>query len=205
MKRIVTVLLLGMLFACTKEWRTSEPVVPSTYTAPSYRSATSIGRLGRLAVMQVIMHIEADAAEQKPPEWATQRDQRARELQVAVSNYLSDKKGYAVETVEASAPDEDAMQAAGRRLNADGIVVVERWIWKPWSTTKAIMNIFLLNVPLFQSMSAMNLRVSIYETTSGRLVWRQELKGTEMEGVESLDLAHVFGDLENAVPARLRR
>lgn len=205
MKRVLAFLLIGLLFACSQEWRTSDPVMPSTYDTPAYRSTTSIGRLGRLAVMKVAMHLEADAAEQAQPDWEARRDRLARELQVSVRDYLATQKGYEVVAVDVPAPGEEAMREVGRRLNVDGVVVVERWIKKPWSTTKAMMNIFLLNVPLFQSLSALNMRVSIYETASGRLVWRREMKGEEMEGKEPLDLAGVLGDLENAVPARLRR
>ncbi len=207
MKPLAILLLLGLLLACSREWRTDAPVQPATYTAPAYRAANSVGRLGRLAVLAVDLHLEADAAAQARPDWRASRDRLARALQLEVRDYLVQKKGYDALVVDEPAParDEDSMRAIGGRLRVDGVVLVERWFKKPWSTAKAVMNVFLLNVPLFQALSALNLRVSIYEAASGRLVWRHELTGEMEEGKEPLDLAAVFGDLENAVPIQLRR
>lgn len=207
MKRLLSLFMLGLLLACSHEWRTEAPVQPSTYAAPSYRAASSIGRLGRLAVLAVDIHLDAESGEQEQPAWLARRDSLARELQVSVGDYLATKKGYDIRLVDEPSPPsgEEAMRVVGKRLNVDGIVVVERWYKRPWSTTKAIMNVFLLNVPLFRALSALNLRVSIYETASGRLVWQRELKGEIDDRREKIDLANVFGDLENAVPVQLRR
>lgn len=207
MKPLATLLLLGLLLACSREWRTDAPVQPTTYAAPSYRAANSVGRLGRLAVLAVDLHLEADADEQARPEWRARRDRLARDLQLEVRDYLVVKKGYDAQVVDdpPPPPGEDGMRAIGGRLNVDGVVVVERWLKKPWSTSRAVMNVFLLNAPLFQALSSLNLRVSVYETASGRLVWRHESKGEIEAGKAPLDLAGVLGDLENAVPLQLRR
>lgn len=213
--RILLLLLLGWVSGCTHEWRTHEAVTPSTYDAPSYRSAASIGRLSRLIVLPVILHLETIDEESSPQVLDARRNAIRRELQAAVADFLVKQKGYEVRMVDAPeiVSDAAAIRAAGRRFEVDGVVLVERWIAKPWSTAKAIANVFMLNIPLFQALSAVNLRVSIYETASGRLIWQGELKGEDsMQGErrenakgDRIDLKPLLGDLENAVPAQLRR
>jgi hypothetical protein len=207
MMRALTLLMLAMLFGCSTEWRTGEPVKPSTYEAAAFRSASSVGRLSRLVVMTVQFHLEAEDNERSQPSWLERRDRLGRELQSSITNYLATQKGYEVRAIDAPAPDSDAavLREAGQRLGVDGVVVVERWIMKPWSTAQGILNVFLLNAPLFRAMSTPNLRISIYETASGRLVWVREMQGMETEADLNVDLAPVLGDLENAVPPQLRR
>jgi len=214
-KHTPLLVVLGILSACTHEWRTQEPVIPSTYETPSNRSATSIGRLSRLIVLPAIVHLEADDRE-SPREVLDKRSNAiGRELQTAIADFLVMQKGYEVRVVDAPAAtaEPSAIREAGRQFGVDGVVVVERWIAKPWSTAKGIMNVFMLNIPLFQALSAVNLRISIYETGSGRLVWQRELKGedvrqggaSENETGNRIDVKPLLGDLENAVPPQLRR
>jgi Tfp pilus assembly protein PilN len=207
MNRLALLLALAMLFGCTREWRTSEPVQPLTYAAPSYRTVSSVGRLSRLAVMPAMLNIDADAEQRAMPEWNAQRQRLAQELQASVSAYLVNQKGYETLNVDMPLPSIDtaAIRTTGQQLNVDGIVLVERWIVQPWSTAKGILNVFTLNIPLFRALSAVNLRISIHETLSGRLVWQSESKGEESDLNTKVDLPRVLGDLENAVPAQLRR
>jgi hypothetical protein len=206
MMRGLVFLLLGMLAGCASEWHTSEPVRPTTYAAPIHRTATSVGGLSRLAVLPVDLRVETDTPPADQTEWEVERQRLAKELQNRVSAYLLMQKGYEARTVETTIADADAARhAAGRNLHVDGIVVVERWIKPPWSTAKAILNVFTLNIPLFRAMNTLNLRISIYETASGRLVWRNERKGEESDLHAPIELADVLGDLDNAIPALLRK
>ena len=192
------------LAACSTPWHTSDPVEPSTYDVHSYRSPSSVGKLSRLAVMRAEIHREPDPSE--TPTTSQERQQRlSTSLQNATSEYLRDQKGYDAASVDEAAPEPNpaSIHAMGTRLGVDGIVVQERWITRPWSTAKAVMNVFLLNLPLFQALSAVNLRVSIYETASGRLVWRREMKGEDSS--EEVDVARALDELENAVPKQLRK
>lgn len=206
MMRGLAFLLLGMLAGCANEWHTSEPVRPTTYAAPLHRTATSVGGLSRLAVLPVDLRVETGTPPADQTEWEVERQRLAKELQNRVSAYLLTQKGYEARTIETMIADADAArQSAGRSLHVDGIVMVERWIKPPWSTGKAILNVFSMNIPLFRAMNSLNLRISIYETASGRLVWRNERKGEESDLHASVDLAGVLGDLDNAIPAQLRK
>ncbi len=206
MTRAAIMLLLAVLAGCASEWQTREPVQPTTYAAPVYRAAASVGRLGRLAVLPVDLHVETTAESGDMITAERERQRLARALQTQVSAYLIEQKGYDARTVETAIADADAARHdAGVGLNVDGIVVVERWIKPAWSTAKAILNVFTLNIPLFRAMNAPNLRISIYETASGRLVWRNEQKGEESDLNARVDLAAALGDLDNAIPPQLRK
>lgn len=197
-------LLLALLCGCASEWRTEAPVVPMTYEAPSLRSVSSVGRLGRLAVMPAAVHLECD--EDQPRTACDERRNRlGGELQSAVSKYLTAQKGYEAHAVSGPLPVADvaAIRDHGQHLGVDGVVIVERWVAKPWSTAKGILNVFTLNIPLFRALNAVNLRIGIYATSTGALVWQRELKGEDSG--DSLDMAAALGDLENAVPPQLRR
>lgn len=205
MKRLASILLLTILCGCASEWRTAEPVTPSTYAAPSHRSASSIGRLSRLAVLPVVVHLETDDETLSAQVLDERRQTIRRELQAAIKDFLMTRKGYEVRLSELQVPPSDAkaIQEAGQRLGVDGIVVAERWIAKPWSTAKGVLNVFALNIPLFNALSAVNLRISIFETASGRLAWQKELKGEDPG--DRTDLEPALRDMDNAVPQQLRR
>jgi hypothetical protein len=228
------------LSGCASEWRTQAPVTPTSYAAPSYRSPSSVGRLARLAVPPARVDIEADEKTRATPEWAARRAALARDTAAKVAEYLSRTKGYDafavagadgrwrselaappgppdLEQLEAawsavSGADDrlPAAQAIGAAFGADGVVLVERWIKKPWTTGKAIANIVLLNALLFSALADTNARVSIYESASGSLVWRGKLTGEISRadgegGYVRRDVESLLQDLENAVPAQLRR
>ena len=95
-------------------------------------------------------------------------------------------------------------RARARSLDVDGLVHVQRYVAPPWTTGQAIGNVFLMNVPLVLALRAVNLRISIIESRSGEVVWRRELKGQETERDTPADIPAALGDLDNAVPRRLR-
>lgn len=205
MKTWVALGALMLATGCASDWRTREPVTPISYAAEVARAPHSVGRLARLAVLPVTLHIEVDESTRSQPDWPARREDIARALQGDIARYLSEHKGYEVVIVDQAVAVADAagVRAAGRRLGVDGLVATERWITRPWSTAKAVANIFLLDIPLFMALAADNLRIDIHETASGRLVWRRTLGGEDSDTAADLDAA--LGDLDNAVPAALRR
>lgn len=170
----------------------------STYSAELSRPAASVGRLVRLAIVLPAIHVE-----EHPEAPAMElREAAARALQAELAAYLRERKGYDTVLVESHSAARDV----------DGIVVTERWIPKPWSFGKGLGNLLLLNIPLFNALSAVHLRITIEEAASGKVVWRGELKG-QLEATRGettsldygVDLHAVLADLDNAVPAILRK
>lgn len=217
MRHLAITLLLGLLYGCANEWRTGEMVAPSTYEAPSYRSASSIGRLSRLGVLPAMLHMTGSNDELSQQAWDARSTEISHEVQLAVVEFLVTHKGYDARDVEVSiaTTNTDAVRMAGNSLSVDGIVLVERWFKRPWSTVDGLINIMTLNIPLFLELSKLNQRLSIYETASGRLVWQKELQGENWgndyayfcysDSSRCIDLNGLLGDLENAVPLQLRR
>lgn len=187
-------LLLG-LAGCASEWQTGEPVMPATWHGEASRPASSVGRLARLAILVPQFEVEASEEERASAEWQARRDAAARGLQSALAEYLRDAKGYGIVLATDRA-------SAG---TVDGFVVAQRYVRKPWSTGKAVGNIFLMNIPLFSALSAVNLRVTIEEARTGRAAWRGELKGEVTSLDDAPDLQVLLGNLDNAVPAILRK
>lgn len=195
MKRAAALGLVLGLAACATDWRTSETVTPVTWDAKVSRPASSVGRLARLAILAPAFEVDATEEERSSADWEAGRDAAASKLQAALADYLRDAKGYDVVLATDRA-------SAGR---VDGYVVARRYVRKPWSTGKAIGNLFLANVPLFMAMSAVNLRVEIEEAATGRVAWRGEQKGEVTKLDEAPDMKSLFGNLDNAVPTILRK
>jgi hypothetical protein len=199
MKRAAALALLpGLLLflgACATDWRSSDAVTPLTWKAEVSRPASSVGRLARLAILPPVFEIDATEEERASPDWQARRDAAAARLQAALAEYLRDAKGYDIVL---------STDRAGAGT-VDGYVVTQRYVRRPWSTGKAIGNLFLANVPLFMAMSAVNLRVEIEEAATGRAAWRAELKGEVTTLDDAPDMKSLFGNLDNAVPAILRR
>lgn len=195
MKALAAVALLLAVSGCAREWRTDEPVTAGTWQGEISRPASSVGRLARLAVLPPVIEVDASEEERSSPAWQASRDEAARTLQKALADYLRDAKGY------------DTALAADRAAagSVDGFVIAQRWVRRPWSTGKAIGNLFLMNIPLFRAMSDVNLQVAIEEAATGRAVWRGELKGEVTKVDDQPNLQVLLGDLDNAVPAILRR
>ncbi|HWA14654.1 MAG TPA: hypothetical protein VHA15_16305 [Burkholderiales bacterium] len=195
MKRTAALGVLLGLAACSTDWRTSETVTPVTWQAEVSRPASSVGRLARLAILAPVIEVDTTEEERSSVDWQARREQAAVRLQAAIADYLRDVKGY--DTVLAT----DRASAGA----VDGYVVSLRYVRKPWSTGKALGNLFLANVPLFMAMSAVNLRVEIAEAATGRVAWRGELKGEVTKLDDLPDMKSLFGNMDNAVPAILRR
>lgn len=217
MRYFALTLLLSLLHGCAHEWRTSETVSPSTYEAPSYRAPSSVGKLARLGVLPVMLHMTGGNTELSQEAWDARHNEIARDVQLAVVDFLVTHKGYEARGVElsVSTQDKNAIRVAGKNLGVDGLVLVERWFKRPWSTIDGLVNIMALNIPLFLGLSELNQRVSIYETASGNLIWKREHKGENWgtdpayscysQSTQCVDLNGTFVDLENAVPPQLRR
>jgi hypothetical protein len=137
--------------------------------------------------------------------WQEQVETSRRQLQAEVVDYLVRQKGYEARAVDLPpVQGEEAARALARSLDVDGLVLVQRYVAPPWTTGQAIGNVFLMNVPLVLALRAVNLRISIIEGRSGEVVWRRELKGQETERDTPADIPAALGDLDNAVPRRLR-
>lgn len=204
--RLPAAALAFALAACTSTTVTEEPVTPTTYTAPSYRAASSVGRLARLAVAPLTLDWRDSNRSKDAVAFAAAQDAVRQDTRDALVRFLTETKGY---TVVAMAEDADlrsdaARAAAGRLWGVDGIVVVERWIRQPWDTWDGLLNIALMNGPLVKMLSETSLRMSIYETASGRLVWQAEWHGRDTEAAP-VDWSERLVDLDNAVPAVLQR
>jgi hypothetical protein len=205
---VVTFALVG---CAPIEWRTSEPVTPSTYDAPAFRSSNSVGRLSRLAIMPAIMHIEEEEANQRPE----MQKQVATDLEAQAAEYLSREKGYetlrvtqSLDRWRAGIQDASVIRETGLQFKVDGLVVIEKWVAKPWTQADELASFFLLSMNKMVRARAPSLRVSIYETASGRLVWTTLLRGapsSEYHRADRNTVDRALDEMENAVPAHLRR
>jgi len=222
-------LMLWSLFifsGCTYHSQTKEPLTPVTYrSGGEYRSPESVGKLRRLAVMPVALESHhgkyASAAD---------LDEAARNYQMACTTFLTEKKGYEIIVIQerdgmwqehllrqtpiniiqslyiewknesAGKHSATLVQRIGNALNVDGLLAI--WIKekKPWDAFDGILNIALMNAPLFYHLSSPAMGAWIYETTSGDLVWSEQ--HTTM-GNEQIDVTSLFLEIENAVPMQL--
>ncbi len=91
-------------------------------------------------------------------------------------------------------------------LNVDGILVI--WIKErrvnegKWGLRGALLNLALMNSPLFYHIVTPDSGASIYETTTGQTVWR-EAYSVAPASTFCVSLVDLFTDLENAVPRQL--
>ena len=216
------------LSACVDVSQTNEPGRPITYSVPDYRNNRSVGNLRRLAVLPFAFELRHGDLEQARAYAATASSLLAEYLEndkgyavVAVhatgGGWTADSVhdpalGSALQTTwdaaRTDAQRADAVRRIGRALDVDG--VVSGWLEYDSRTlpggeglgvTFALMNILLLNGPLFYEMSHDRVRIHIYETASGRTLWKVAASNpTGPPGVASL-----LGNLENAIPAQLVR
>lgn len=218
-----------LLSACTYHAGPDGPVTPVSYPMPPHRQADSIGILRRLAIMPMDIIPLSDP---KPPE--ADLTQRAIHYETECANYLSSKKGYEVVLARnfenewrqwLSAEDGDGgyrevyrkwrsgaekertrsvVGKIGHAMQVDGIIVLRMKERKPWNAFDGVMNIALMNIPLVVLMSKSNIGAYIFETASGRMVWRTE---QSTFGSEKISYGHaltgLFFDMENAVPRQL--
>jgi len=225
MRGISLILAFFTMFGCTREWRSNDAVTPITYTAELHRSANSLGRLRHLALMPFSIEFGKDTFSSHNDEEAA-----AENLQAACTDFLTKKKGYEITLVRnleelqrdgiLNDPKDDrsgdlyrkwrreagaaltaaVIQKIGRKLNVDGVLVIHIKESRPWGIVDALLNLALLNIPLFYMISTTNSGAWIYETTSGRLVWSYEYR----EDKASADsLMKLFTEIDNAVPRQL--
>lgn len=97
------------------------------------------------------------------------------------------------------------VQEIGRVMKVDGLVVIRYKERRQWNAFDGILNIALMNIPLFYRFSAANMGAWIFETNSGRMVWRTEQAGDfgMHEGSPGSELNILFYNMENAVPLQL--
>lgn len=231
MRYLALALFVLAVCGCTYHWQSRDPVNPATYRAASYRSADSVGRLRRLALMPV----ELKSYEGKY-KTAQDRASAARVHQEDCARFLADEKGYEVVVVtdadgkwpaelfagagqdetgdlsrrwgEEGAGDHtpSVVQRIGSALAVDGVLVVEIKEPKPWGIAEGLLNIALANIPLFYAMSTPDIGAWIYETATGRLVWRRERSSFGDRSVSPvIHVTELFTDLDNAVPRQLTR
>jgi len=231
----VTFLFLAglVLFGCASEWRAEQPVKPTTYRLPAYRSEQSIGNLRKLAVLPV--HIRRVGTFSI----VDQDERQEAGLTHDAARYLSEEKGYeAVPVVDndgawraellvtndhgslqqlgdawqGAGSEQDvaaAVSKIGRALKVDGVVSI--WLEEyaggegVGAGLMGMANIFLLNGPLLYHIMHTNAEAVIHETLSGQPIWRTRLSGdVERRGQPSVIKAF-FENLENAIPARLAK
>lgn len=232
MKSLYAIIILLALLGCTYRWQSDDPVSPITYKDASLRKASSVGKLRRLALMP----IELKPYRGQYPS-SKQKQDAAVHYQDICAAYLTKEKGYEVIVLrgyrnESTVPDKGQLndleiekayhkwsntdnekyaasmiKDIGRTLNVDGILVIKVKESKPWGAIEGLMNIALMNLPLYYEMVAPDIGAWIYETSSGRLVWRkkQAVMSEEKKSGSDNDLIFLFKDMENAVPVQLIR
>jgi hypothetical protein len=233
-KSILSALLIALMCGCTYSWQSKEQTTPVTYEAARVRSSTSLGNLRRLAVMPLEIK-NYDRTKDNPDD--SQRTVE-RKYEEACAEYLIDKKGYEIVLIgdaagkwpkdlsanagpeiedleqrwrQLDAPEENPsmIQDVGHVFNVDGVLLLRVKDRKAWNALDGILNIALLNIPLFYNISSPNIGAWIYETASGQLVWRKEYSDFNdyfgdynKSGYRYVPntITTLFQDLENAVP-----
>jgi hypothetical protein len=232
MRNLFFVLLSVTICSCTYHSQSKNPVVPISYEATQYRKANSVGNLRRLAVMPIeIKPYKGKYSCAKDQEAATLNYENA------YTKFLNEKKGYEIVAVRDSEEKwrsellsdskcsnikelcqkwhkdieegntVSVIKKIGRTLNVDGVLVVHIKERKPWGVTEGLLNIALLDIPLFYNIFSPEIGVWIYGTATGQLIWREErsIFITGDESVTTDSLISLFADLENAVPQQLTK
>jgi hypothetical protein len=228
MKNVFFVLVFLTICGCTYHSQSKDPITPVTYKATSCRSPESVGKLRRLVLMPVeIRSYKGRYVSVKDQEAA------AQSYEDACAHFLTEQKGYEVVVVrdtdgkwrsglltnsgheniqdlyqkwhkeKGEKHTRSVIQQIGGALNVDGVLVIRIKERKPWGVTKGLMNIALMNIPLYHNIASPNTGAWIYETSTGRLVWRQERSTFVDKTTSATTLVILFADLENAVPLQL--
>lgn len=215
------VLLLG---GCASGWQSETTPRPQSYTPPPDLLQRGAGALRRLWLLPA--EISSSDCPASPDD-----AQLARRLDAAVPSYLRDWKGY--EPVAAPAFDAaaavsqlgtwqagdsgdgtppqgatlDAVRLAAQRAGADGFVVLHGRL-RCLNTTDIVLYFMIVGMPNWRSkLMDENLSAGVYETDSGRLVWKRRVNVSHPAvGGGSYPEAWVgllFDTLENALPAVL--
>lgn len=236
MRNLFFILLSLIICGCSYNWQSDDPISPVTYEATSYRSANSVGKLRRLVLMPLEMKsYEGKYASEKDQEAGVLRFEDAcaslltekkgydiiivREADGKWQSDLFEDPRY--DTIQdlyqkwhnesAAKHSEEVIQEIGRALDVDGLLVVrinERKTTEEWNVGELLLDIALMNLPLFYNIVSPNVGAWIYETDTGRLVWRKNYSSESMvPGSEGTTPEYyingLFADLENAVPRQL--
>jgi len=102
---------------------------------------------------------------------------------------------------------EQVIKKISDELNVDGVVVIRVKEVTAWNALEGILNIALMNAPLFYNLATPNIGAWIYEGTSGQLVMsvEQSVGGDSDSGPSISQVVNVFADMENAVPRQLTK
>lgn len=230
MKNVSLILVFLMISGCTYDFTIKEAVTPVTYNSTIERASNSIGRLRRLALMPITLETyEGRYSSKKDYEDSVQYYTRE------CARYLHIDKGYSVIVVSEpdgtwkrsmfiyreshkvtewshqwSQELEESHSASivneiGLALHADGLLVVKIAERKPWSAAGGLLNIALLNIPLFYNIARPDMGAWIYETSSGKLVWSEEHSTFSDGENRPFYINDLFRDLDNAVPIQLTK
>jgi len=229
MKNVVFIIILITLTGCTYHWETAEPLHPTSYKTKTYRSESSIGKLRKLVLMPVYYETYNDRYST-----VKEYQEKSRQIEALCLKYLQEKKGYEIVMLSdntgqwnQSLFDQNTSAVAkklykewtsekydfhsaklikqiGTLLDVDGILVIRLNEEKTWDTLDGVMNIALMNIPLFYRLSKPVNGAWIYETTSGNLVWSEESASiNDNVSADINTLLQLFRDLENAVPKQI--
>lgn len=225
MKIIALVLLLLTVHGCTYHWQSEESIEPVTYDASAYQSGKSIGKLRRLILMPA--NLESKEKDLSLEEM----ENAAKNYQDACATFLREKKGYEIIVVREKGggwalPDEyprnarqqelyqkwheeppgehsaEIIKNLGLAFHGDGVLVIRIKEQEPWGAMEGLLNIALMNIPLFYHLATADIGAWIYESSSGGLVWREERSVTETASSGDA-LVDLFADFENALPFQL--
>jgi len=177
------------VLGCSSEWSTNQLTTPLTYKVPAYRAERTVGNLMWLAVLPVRRY-ECGFLGNELRESTT-----VPEVIYDAATYLSESKGYNVKVV---------VDATG--VSCPDIVVKSEFdsvddlktVWENAGTEDEIAAAVrkigaALHVDGIVSILAED-TAAIYESRSGRLVWRSS-RAARPEAI--------FRNLENAIPAQV--
>ena len=102
---------------------------------------------------------------------------------------------------------EQVIKKISNELNVDGVVVIRVKEVTGWSVFDGILNIALMNAPLFYNLATPNIGAWIYEGASGQLVMsiEQSTWGDPDSAPSISQVVNLFVDMENAVPSQLTK
>ena len=206
-------------------WTSSREIVPTTYSVSDVSIKRNVGRLRRLALMPVSFRLEGGGSVDPIDE---SHEPRLREdISNVARRFLVDWRGYEVVVVDDcdsdqvavllewastsendAAPPEPVRQAIadlGRRHHVDGVVLIQ-------GRLKILSDLGLAIICATGSLawpvvlpadSGANLRIDMFESGSGRIVWRSQAEdwiGDPSDRNVSLQVERLLHPLEHAVP-----
>ena len=224
-------LLLGVVAAavlccgCSHNvWTTSRHISPTTYSLREIPISRSVGRLRRLALMPVSFRLERGGS--ADPSDESEELRLRQDIAEVARRFLVDWRGYEVVVVEDYVPDQlacmlewasvsenDAVPPVqvtrvvgdlARRHQVDGVMLIQGQLRMLSDLGFAvILGTAGLAWPIvLPADSGGELRVDLFESDSGRIVWRS--RGEDWVGDAtlnfSLEVENLLDPLEHAVP-----